>query len=1151
MMDSDNFSNPQNSSDSGSEDRPANPGRRLRRLIASSDQDNSSGSTGYTSAYSSDDRLPGSAAGDWSMGVNPLTHPERDLSQPPGGASQPSQPTPPPGTSYGQSGPQSSAPTPPQPGITPASRRPSRGYTTGSTPPPPGQTGAAPLPQRVNEFDTAGTQVSPAAFQPARTSPQPPTYPIPVQRQAPVYPYPQQPGGYYPPQPPAAVPPDQAEESAGEAWRSAFGCLLRAAIGLLFLGVFAVLVGLSFFVFQYFSIAASLPNIDNLSDKASQFETTRLLDRNGGLMYEIIDPNAGRRTYVPIDKISPYVVAATIATEDKEYWNNPGFDPLGILRALIQNYTSGEIVSGASTITQQLARNLLLSPEERAQRTVQRKAREIVLASELTRRYSKEKILELYLNEAYYGNMAYGIEAAAETYFNTTADKLNFAQAAFLAGLPQAPSVYDIYTNRDVTLNRFKQVLLLMYQDSQEKNCIYVGGSGQPVCVDAAAASSAVDQISVYQFTLRQFTMSYPHWVNFIRTQLELQFDPQIIYQSGFTVYTTLDPALQTEAEKIVKDQIAKLEDKHATDGALVAIRPSTGEILSMVGSADFYNEAISGQVNMAVAPRQPGSAIKPLTYVAAFEKGWTPATLIWDVPSDFPPSGNPSDLRPPYRPVNYDGRYHGPQTVRYALANSFNVPAVKALQYVGIYDDPSTSSPDGLIAFARRLGIDTLTRPDYGLALTLGGGDVPLLQLTGAYSVFATGGRRIPPVAITKIVDHNGNVVFEYKAPAGDQVVRPEHAYLISSILSDNEARTPMFGADSVLNLPFPVAVKTGTTNDYRDNWTVGYTPDLVTGVWVGNADYTPMINTSGVTGAAPIWAQFMEAAMPKLGNGAPSPFIPPSNIMEKTICAVSGAEPSEWCTNHRVEVFASDQPPLTSDQDLWQKTTINTWNGLSESDDCPDFNEEKFVMNVKDESARKWIKEDAAGQKWAKENGFEDPIYFAPERACKNGDPRAYIQLVGLKNGQTINGTSLDIYAVAYATKAFKNFRLEWGKGSDPKEWKQLGDVIKDQYKQPEQIYTWNFKKVPNGVITLRLYMESTQGGFAEQRIHLNIQAPSPTPTSSPMPTSTATPLPPTPEPPTPMPPTPVPPTPAPPELPTPTPNTPVPPTPQPPTP
>ncbi len=582
---------------------------------------------------------------------------------------------------------------------------------------------------------------------------------------------------------------------------------------------------------------------------------------------------------MPLERISPFVVAATLATEDKLYYQHPGYDLWAIVRAVWQNLQGGEVVSGASTITQQVTRNLLFTPEERTRISALRKIREVLLAAEITRTYSKDAILELYLNQNNYGNLAYGIEAAAETYFDTTADRLTLTQASFLAGLVQAPAVYDVYTNREVTLNRQRQVLGLMVEASLEAGCIFVGDSDPALCITPEEAGAAAAELENFTFHTPDVFMRYPHWVNYVRTLLESMYDPQTIYRSGFTVHTTLDPALQDEAERLIHDQVASLTELNVTDGALVAVRPATGEIVAMVGSADFYDEAHAGQVNMAIRPRQPGSSMKPMTYTAAFEKGWTPATLIWDVPSEFPPSGDPNDPREPYKPVNYDERFHGPITVRSALANSYNVPAVKALDFVGIYDRPDTPQNEGLIAFAQRLGITTLTRSDYGLALTLGGGEVTPLEFTAAYAAYANGGQRIPTFAITRIDDYTGQTVYEHQAPAAEPVIRPEHAYLINSILSDNAARTPAFGPNSVLNLPFPAAVKTGTTNDFRDNWTMGWTPDLAVGVWIGNADYTPMGKISGVTGAAPVWNAFMQFAVPRLTDNQPTAFARPSS--------------------------------------------------------------------------------------------------------------------------------------------------------------------------------------------------------------------------------------------------------------------------------
>ena len=743
-----------------------------------------------------------------------------------------------------------------------------------------------PLPRRVDEIDVGATRVTPAAYNvpskpaPARpASSQLPSQPVetrPAANQVSSQPAGSRPGT----QRVATSPPPKAPF-----WKGRGGCVLRVFVIALFAIVGLALIGGSIALYQYYAIARTLPSVSDLRERASQFETTRILDRNGNVLYEIIDPNAGRRTYVPLDRISPYVVAATIATEDKDFYSHPGFDPWAITRALWENYRTEGQGGGASTITQQLARNLLLSPEERVQRTYTRKAREIILAAEITRRYTKDEILELYLNENYYGNLAYGIEAAAETYFGKTADQLTLAEGSFLAGLPQSPSIYDIYTNPEDTLTRHQQVLVLMFQVSSERGCIPVSNSDDPVCVTPPDATNAANEIKTYPFRPPNIEIRYPHWVTYVRGQLEEMYDPQTIYRSGFTIYTTLDPNLQDTAQRIVTEQVAALIDKNAHNGALVAIKPSTGEILAMVGSADFYNDAIDGQVNMATSPtRQPGSSIKPINYVAAFEKGWTPATLIWDVPSEFPPSGDPNDPREPYRPINYDEKFHGPVTVRTALSNSFNVPAVKTLQFVGIHDNPDTPEKEGMIGMAERLGITSLTRPDYGLSLTLGGGDVSLIEMTGAFSVFANGGRRVPSVAILKIVDHTGEVVYEYQPQPGEQVIRAEHAYLINSILSDNEARSWMFGPNSALNLSFPVAAKTGTTNDFRDNWTLGYTPDLVAGVWVGNADYTPMVNTSGLSGAAPIWSQFMETAVPYVSGGNLKPFSRPPGSWTKS---------------------------------------------------------------------------------------------------------------------------------------------------------------------------------------------------------------------------------------------------------------------------
>jgi penicillin-binding protein 1C len=951
-----------------------------------------------------------------------------------------------------------------------------------------------PLPRRVTETDAGATRLTSSAYTPARAASgdtQPVSVPHhPIHAHAGV-------GGNIPTQP------NHTSAAKGKAPKKKKSFPWQAILGAI---LFLLIIAIVFVGMQYFRIASTLPSVAELRSRTSQFETTRILDRNGNILYEMVDPNAGKRTYVPLERISPYMIAATIATEDKEYYNHPGFDIVAVARALWQNYTSGEIVSGASTITQQLARMLLLE-EERFEQSYERKAREIILAAEITRRYSKEEVLELYLNEIYYGNLAYGVEAAAETYFNTTAADLNLWQAAFLAGLPQSPAVYDVYNNREATLTRSRAVLVLMYQLSEEKNCIYIGENLDKVCVSAADALAAREQIETYAFVQKQNTMRFPHWVVYIQSLLEQQFDAQTIYRSGFTIYTTLDPNLQEAAQRAVQDQLATMTANNATNGAVVAINPKNGEILAMVGSADFYNEAISGQVNMAISQtRQPGSAIKPITYLAAFEKDWTPATLIWDVPSEFPPSGIEGDPSAPYVPVNYDGRFHGPVTVRSALANSYNIPAVKALQYVGIYDNPATLQEDGFIAMAKRLGITSLTRPDYGLSLTLGGGEVSLLELTGAYAVIANEGRRVAPVAVTKVVDYTGQTVFEYTPPAGDQVIREAHAFLISSILSDPEARAPMFGYPSVLDLPFAAAAKTGTTNDYRDNWTLGYTPDLVVGVWVGNADYSPMVNTTGVSGAAPIWSRVMQDGISLIYGGQTTPFRQPADIEDEVICAVSGTKPSEWCPSTRVEYFASDQLPAPKEDDLWKEVEIDTWTGLKASAACAELTKRELVINVTDKFAIRWLKETEEGRQWADNYGFPDPPVILPERECQPDDPHAIIEL-NLVNGQTIRENPFKIIGIIDATANFQDFRIDWGEGEDPTEWNVLVDWNNDPAHTPQEIYEWDLTEVEAPVVTLRVLMRSTVDTQAEKRFTLTLEVPTPTPTETPTPTLTPT--------------------------------------------
>jgi membrane peptidoglycan carboxypeptidase len=991
-----------------------------------------------------------------------------------------------------------------------------------------------PLPNRVPERDLQATRVQVRA-NPSRPSPD---------RQTVV-----------------RVPTNRSKPRKGRSrWAAFLRSLTLFALGVAGIVIVVGAVIATYGVYEYWRIYQSLPDYHDLQARASSFESTYIYDSSGALLYEINDPNKGRRTRVALQDISPYLIAATIATEDRDYYNHPGFDIVAILKAVYRAWRSGSELAGASTITQQLTRALYFrlaecdKPDAETacyERSFDRKLREIFLAAEINRRYTKEEILELYLNEIYYGNLAYGVEAASETYFNKSAKDLTLGEAAFLAGLPQAPSLYDVYTDREVVLARQKQVVLLMIEASGD--CATVGAGGikvraaegveQYICVTQEAAAGAILDILNRPFAPPAIDAQHPHWVNYIRALLEGQYG-QELYRSGYRVYTTLNPALQMLAETEVKSQVDALAASSVTDGALIAIDPKTGFILAMVGS-DSYDDPVDGQINMAIRPRQPGSSIKPLTYVAAFEKGWTPATLIWDVPSKFPDGANP-----PYEPRNYDGRFHGPVRVRDALANSYNIPAVKALEFVGVYDNPDTPEREGLIAFAERLGITTLTRHDYGLALTLGGGETTLLEMTGAYSTLANGGRRVVPVAITRIDNSSGATLCaqptqpnEVKTSAdgaplppcqampqswGQQVVRPEHAFLISDILSDNGARALAFGPNSTLRLGSAnAAVKTGTTNDYRDNWTVGYTPNLAVGVWVGNADFTPMAQgVSGVTGAGPIWHNVMEGAWAALGI-QPETFGPPPGIVSKNICATTGAAENDYCRGIvdpkrpndptvRSEFFAENQPPLTPDRDLVAKIFVDKFSGLRASAVCnsnPDTAEEKTVVNLADPFALEWLEKDEQGQKWAAILQITFPVTLAPAKECDAGSTKAVAVITSPSLNQTLDGV-IDIFGSAnVANGEFDRYVVDWGIGDDPQGWGGVSGEVRNPLPDNGLLARWDTANAPNGPVTLRLLVFDKAGHSSEYRVLVNIAHPATdTPPPPPTATQTNTPLPPT---------------------------------------
>ncbi len=671
-----------------------------------------------------------------------------------------------------------------------------------------------------------------------------------------------------------------------------FGRPSRITVIAIFIGIFISLI--SFYIF----VLRDLPSPTGLATIPIPL-TTHIKDRYGNELYKIyLNQN---RTLIKLSSLPLYARQAVLAIEDKNFYHHQGFSVTGTLRALWHIITNQRI-EGGSTITQQLVKTSLLTPD----RTIQRKLRELVLSIAVEAIYSKDRILEMYLNRVGFGGAAYGLEEASQTYFGIPASGLNLAQASFLAGLPASPTTYSPYgTHPELAKARQKEVLRQM---------VSAGFITWQQAEDAAAVNLV--------FRPPSTDIKAPHFVMYIKDLLAQKYGNDVVEQGGLEVTTSLDLGLQAQIEKIVSDELAKVSFLHITNGAALVTRPGTGEILAMVGSKDYFDINHDGNVNVTLMPRQPGSSIKPLNYALAFRKGLTPATVIDDSPVTFNIPG-----QPPYIPTNYDHRYHGQVTIRTALASSYNIPAVKVLNTVGV---------NNLVDFAKTMGITTWNDPGrFGLSLTLGGGEVKMTDMATAYGVFANSGSKVELSPILEVRDHNGSILEQYKCsrtplsliPAvfaasafttettdcnPDPVIDPKIAFLISDILSDNSARTPTFGPASQLYIPgSPVAVKTGTTNNLRDNWTIGFTRDFLAAVWVGNNDNSPMSYVaSGVTGASPIWRKIID----RLLKLYPSPgFTAPPDLLKIAVCPATGQLACASCPG-KLEYFIPGTQPQTA---------------------------------------------------------------------------------------------------------------------------------------------------------------------------------------------------------------------------------------------
>lgn len=820
--------------------------------------------------------------------------------------------------------------------------------------------------------------------------------------------------------------------------------LIVLIISLVGFSLLASLAGIGSVVSVYAYYAQQLPQPGDIPVKA-EFETTRIYDRTGQyLLYEVIDPLGGDRSWVALSDIPLDLREATVAIEDKTFYQNPGYDLEGIARALWNNFTGGT-VQGGSSITQQLVKNVVIDPSERTELTFDRKIKELVLAVRLSNEYSKDKILEWYLNTNFYGNLAYGVEAAAQVYYGKPVRELTLAESAMLAAIPQSPALNPI-DNYDQAKQRQQKVLELMV------------AQGYITQEQADVASATPLDIKPLE---QRFDLLAPHFAIAARKQLEDLVGPDLVYRGGLTVYTTLDYPLYLQIECAARSHVARLSgqpsvtvipardgsaceaanylyplapgdeniDHLVSNAAVVVMEAKTGEVLAMMGSIDYYNKAIDGNFNVALAERQPGSAIKPFTYLTAFEQGYTPATMTLDVRTAFNVGSNQ-----PYVPENLDRQFHGPQGMRSALANSYNVPAVQVLNWVGI---------DSLIRTAHAMGINTLDRgiDQYGLSLTLGGGEVTLYDLTYAYSVFANMGqmngrimpqdrrrpgfRSLDPTLILRVEDQSGEVMWEYgkhNSFGSNVVVEPSLAYLINNILSDEEARHPSVGSNSALQIDRPSAVKTGTTNDFRDNWAVGYTPQIVTGVWVGNTDNSPMQDMPAIVGAAPIWHAAMEYA---LRNLPVETWQRPDDVIELTVCQISGLLPTQYCPTQQ-EIFRKGTEPTVIDN-IYQPFLINKETNLLATVYTPAELVEQRVYVMLPAEAADWIREAGIPQPPTEFDTVNMPN-TAGNVAITEPAPFGYV-----RGTVTIRGNARD--------GNIRFYRLDYGQGLNPSQWIQIG--------------------------------------------------------------------------------------------------------------
>ena len=718
---------------------------------------------------------------------------------------------------------------------------------------------------------------------------------------------------------------------------------------LLFVGITSVAggaVATKMTVDQYHDLQNTLPPAKNIFSES--FQTTRIYDRNNNLLQEVDDPNGYWRTFVPYEQISPNLINATISAEDATFWTNQGVEPIAIARGAFIIF-SGAGSSGGSTITQQLVR-ALYPTQIGDQYAISRKVREAIAAYQLDQSYSKTDIITMYLNQIFYGQRSYGAEAASQMYFQKHASELDLAEASLLAGVPQLPTTYNPYVNFDLAKKRqsyvLDQMVKLGYITRDQANQAFA----ETLTIHGDRSGKVRDD---------------PHFTQYVRDYITEHYGEDALYRGGLQVYTTIDSQLQHDAEKIVADRVAEVAPYNVTNGAAVIEQPETGEILAMVGSANFDDPSIDGQINITTSPQQPGSTMKPIVYSAAFEQmHWNPGTTLLDAPF----SRVTNDPNNPYQPKNFTGNFYGAVTIRTALSNSLNIPALKAAENVG---------PAGVIEMGQRLGMKTSfdqTADYYGLPVALGGAEVKLTELVNAYATISNEGKYVPITPITKITDSQGNVLFQLntKNPldSAPQVLRAEYAYQIIDILSDNKARHLLFGEGNTWELTQQalnrqLATKSGTTNDDRDSLAMGFTTAAVVGVWTGNTDNSVMQPAPGTMGSPAIFSDLMKlvhndsryTSLIQDGNGQayPTNFPRPSGVYDGQVCNGDAHSPGNGSSTRTELLARGNEPTLLCNQ-------MSDWEQRDLNEVMPELNDPRLVSGAAD-SIRRYANEMTGG--------------------------------------------------------------------------------------------------------------------------------------------------------------------------------------------